>query len=155
MKKLFNVLGIIFAVIIVVAIIAAAIFIPRTFKLQGAAITYIQDAVPKIVTNWNSQALVDRATPELMSASKSREQVDRLFGMFRKLGSLKRLDKPVGTVTSTAFTGTGTATVGNFIIKGEFEKGPATIKIQLRRVNDAWKINGFRVDSNALLPPAT
>ena len=150
---MFTILGVIFAVIIVVFIIAAAIFIPRTLKLDHEATAYIQDAVPKIVTNWNSQELVDRAAPELMATAKSRDQIDRLFVMFRQLGSFKHLDKPEGTVVSSAYTGTGTVTVGNYKAQAEFEKGEARIEIQLRRVGDAWKINGFRIFSDALLPP--
>ena len=153
MKKLFAILGVIFAVIIVIIVIAAAIFIPRTLKLDREATAYIQDAVPKIVTNWNSQELVDRATPELIAAGKSHDEMDRLFVMFRQLGSFKHLDKPEGTVVSSAFTGSGTVTVGNYTAHGEFEKGTATIKIQLRRVDNTWKINGFRINSDAFLPP--
>lgn len=153
MKKLFTIFGVIFAVIIVAIVIAAAIFIPRTLKLDREATAYIQDAVPKIVANWNSQELVDRATPELLDSAKSRDQLDRLFAMFRQLGSFKHLDKPEGVVVSSAFTGSGTVTLGNYTANGEFEKGAATIKIQLRRVNGTWKINGFRINSDVFLPP--
>jgi hypothetical protein len=153
MKKLFVILGVIFTVIIAIIVIAAAIFIPLTLKLDREATAYIQDAVPKIVTNWNSQELVDRATPELIDAMKSRDQLDRLFVMFRQLGSFKHLDKPEGAVVSSAFTGEGTVTLGNYTAQGDFEKGKATIKIQLRRVHDTWKINGFRINSDVFLPP--
>jgi hypothetical protein len=152
MKKLFFILGVIFAVIIAIIVIAAAIFIPRTLKLDREATAYIQDAVPKIVTNWNSQGLVDQATPELMNSVKSRDELDRLFVMFRQLGSFKHLDKPEGAVVSSAFTGEGTVTLGNYTAQGDFEKGKATIKIQLRRVDDTWKINGFRINSDVFLP---
>lgn len=153
MKKLFAILGVIFAVIIVIIVIAAAIFIPRTLKLDREATAYIQDAVPKIVTNWSSQELVDRATPELMDAAKSRDRLDRLFVMFQQLGSFKHLDKPKGTVGSSAFSGEGTVTLGNYTAQGDFEKGKASIKIQLRRVNNTWKINGFHINSDVFLPP--
>jgi hypothetical protein len=153
MKKVFTILGVFFAVIIVIFIIAAAIFIPRTLRLDREATAYIQDAVPKIVTNWSSQELVDRATPELIDAAKSRDEIDRLFVMFRQLGSFKHLDKPEGTVVSSAFTGTGTVTVGNYSAHAEFEKGPATIMIQLRRVKETWLITGFRINSDVFLPP--
>jgi hypothetical protein len=153
MKKLFTILGVIFTVIIVIIVIAAAIFIPRTLKLDREATAYIQDAVPKIVTNWNSQELVDRATPELLAAGESRDKLDRLFIMFQRLGSFKHLDKPEGTVVSSAYTGTGTVTTGNYKALGEFEKGKARIEIQLQRVGNTWKINGFHIFSDALLPP--
>ncbi|HEY4417240.1 MAG TPA: hypothetical protein VGO57_16235, partial [Verrucomicrobiae bacterium] len=62
MKKIFTILGVIFAVIIGIIVIVAAIFIPRALKLDREAVTYIKDAVPKIVTGWKSQELADRAT---------------------------------------------------------------------------------------------
>ena len=155
MKKLFTILGIIFAAFIAIIVLAAAIFIPRALKLDHEATAYIQDAVPKIVTNWNSQELVDRATPELIAAAKKNDDLDRLFVMFRQLGSFKQLDKPEGMVVSSAYTGEGTVTLGNYIAQADFEKGKATIKIQLRRVNDTWKINGFRINSDVFLPPKT
>jgi hypothetical protein len=148
MKKLFVILGVIFAVIIGIVVIVAAIFIPRALKLDREATAYIQDAVPKIVANWNSQELADRSTPELLHAAKSPDEIKRLFVMFSQLGSFKHLDKPVGSVFSSAFTGSGTVTVGNYSANAEFEKGPAVIKIQLRRVNDTWKINGFHINSD-------
>ena len=153
MKKLFTILGIIFATIIAIIVIAAAIFIPRALKLDHEATAYIQDAVPKIVTNWNSQELVDRATPELLAAAKKNDELARLFVMFRQLGSFKQLDKPEGMVVSSAYTGEGTVTLGNYTAHGDFEKGKAIIKIQLRRVDGTWKINGFRINSDVFLPP--
>ena len=152
MKKVFNILGIIFAVIIVIIVIAAAIFIPRAIKLDREATAYIKDAVPKIVTNWKSQELVDRATPQLLASVTSRDMIDRMFVMFQRLGSLKNLETPKGTVVSYANTGTGAITVGNYKVLGEFENGKARIEIQVCRVGDTWKINGFKVYSDALLP---
>jgi hypothetical protein len=155
MKKFLMVLGGIFVAILVIFGIAAAIFIPRLLQLDREATAYIQDAVPKIVENWNSKELLDRATPELLSVVKSNDEIDRLFTMFQQLGSLKRLETPRGSVVSRAFTGAGTSTVGNYTAQADFEKGTATIHIQLRRVNDAWLINGFRINSDVFLPPKT
>ena len=125
----------------------------ETFKLDREATAYIQDAVPKIVTNWNSQELVDRATTELL-AGEPRDKIDRLFVKFQRLGTFKHLDKPEGIVEGWTYTGMGgTVTRGNYTAKAEFEKGNATIKIQLRRVGDTWKISGFHINSDALLSP--
>ena len=154
MKKLLTILGGVLAAILLIFGIAAAIFIPRTLKLGRSATAYIRDVVPKIVAHWNTQELVDRATPELLSAAKSRKEIDRLFVMFQQLGSLKHLDTPKGGVTSGAFTGTGAVTLGTYTAQAEFEKGAASVQIQLRRVNNEWKINGFRINSDVFLPPA-
>lgn len=155
MKNFFTVLGIIFAVILAVFLIAAVIFIPRALKLNHEAAAYIQTEVPKIVANWSPQELTNQATAGFLAAAKSPDEVDRLFKMFSQLGTLKHLDTPNGTVFSGAYTGTGAVTIGNYAVRAEFEKGPANIKIQLLRVGDAWKINGFWINSEVFLPPKT
>lgn len=152
MKKFFLILGGIFASILAVIVIAAAIFIPRSLKLDRDATAYIQDAVPKIVAHWNSQELVSRATPNLLSAAKSRDGIDRLFVMFQQLGSLDHLGIPKGEVESSAFSGAGVATFGNYTVRSNFKNGEATIQIQLLRLNDGWKINGFHINSDVFLP---
>jgi hypothetical protein len=152
MRQIFTILGVISAVIIFIFILAAAIFIPRTLELDREATAYIQDAIPKIVTNWSSQELVDRATPELLAAGQSRGQIDRLFTMFRELGSFQHLDKPEGAVVSSAFSNSGVVTLGNYVVQAEFEKGTASIQIQLRRVDGTWKINGFHINSDVFFP---
>jgi len=152
MKKFLSILGGIFAVIVVIVIIVAAIFIPRALKLDREATAYIQDAVPKIVEHWNAQELIDLASPKLMSAVKSRGEIDRFFVMFRQLGALKHLDTPKGGVTSGTFSGSGLVTLGNYSAQADFEHGSATIQIQLRRVGDSWKIDGFHINSDAFLP---
>lgn len=152
MKRFLTILGAVFGTIIVVAVIAAVIFVVRAMKLDGEATAYIQDAAPKILQQWNVQELVDRATPELLAAAKSREQFDRMFAMFRQLGTLNHLDAPKGSITSGAFTSTGVVTIGNYTATAEFEQGAATLQIQLRRVDDTWKINGFYIKSDVFLP---
>ena len=155
MKKFLVILGCIFGVIIIAIVIIAAIFIPRSIKLDKEATAYIQDVVPKIVASWDPQPLIDRATPEFASSMKSSADLGRIFTMFRQLGGLKNLEKPTGNVTSGAFSQTGPITIGNYVAKAEFEKGKATISIQLRRSADKWQINGFHVNSDVFLPPKT
>ena|SRR5436190_15199037 len=143
MKKFLAVLGCIFGVIIIAIVIIAAIFIPRSIKLDKEATAYIQDVVPKIVASWDPQPLIDRATPEFASSMKSSADLGRIFTMFRQLGGLKNLEKPTGNVTSGTFSQTGPITIGNYVAKAEFEKGKATILVQLKRSGDTWQINDF------------
>lgn len=151
MKRIFTCLGVVVAIFIVVLVIVFAIFIPRAFQLGRDATTYIKSEVPKIVQNWNPQELIDRA-PELASTIKSKGDIDRLFAMFRQLGSLKQLDMPTGGVHIWASTNEESSAVGNFTAHAEFENGPATIVIQLLRMDNTWKINGFEIRSKVFLP---
>jgi hypothetical protein len=145
MKRIFTCLGVLVAIVVVFLVIVFAIFIPRAFQLTRDATTYIESEVPKIVQNWNPQELIGRAAPELTSTIKSKGDIDRLFEMFRQLGSLKQLDTPTGGVHIWMSTYKGSSAVGNFTAHAEFDNGPATIIIQLLRMDDTWKINGFEI----------
>ena len=151
MKKFLAILGGIFGVIIIAVLILAVISIPRSIKLDKQATAYIQNTVPEIVGSWNAQALIDRATPELASSMKSSADTGRIFTMFQQLGALKHLDKPTGHITSGASSKTGPITIGSYVAQDDFEKGKATISIQLRRSGNSWEINGFHVDSDVFL----
>lgn len=153
MRTLFTRLGYGAGVLLLTAVLGATIFLPYVHRLNREAVSYIGDAVPKIVESWNPQGLVDRATPELRAAM-GREREAGLFQMFSKLGRLKKLETPSGTVHSGVYTRGGPVTVGNYTAKAEFENGSGEIKIQLRRYEDGWEINAFRIKSAALLPKA-
>ncbi|MHB1767439.1 MAG: hypothetical protein ACYCUV_06260 [Phycisphaerae bacterium] len=152
MKKFFTILGGIFAAMIVILIIVIAIAIPRAIKLEHKGAAYIQVAVPKIAKHWNPRELTDRASPGLLSSLRRHKQVDRLFALFRQLGTLRHLGKPKGSVYSGDFPGGGYEAVGNYTVQAEFAKGAATIDIQLYRTGGSWQINGFYINSSVLLP---
>jgi hypothetical protein len=152
-KKFLIMLGGFFAVILLILGIAAVIYFPHLIKLDREATAYIQDVVPRIVGDWKSKELLDRATPQLDSAIKSHGGVERLFEMFRKVGSLKHLDAPTGNVGFTKYAGQGAVTLGEYNAHADFEKGAATIHIELLRMNGEWMINGFHVNFETLVPP--
>jgi len=153
MRKFLLILGGIFAAILLIGGIAAAILIPRALTLDRDATAYIQTNVPKIVENWNVQELFNRATPQLISMITSHGGAERLFSMFGRLGSFEHLDKPKGFVGFSAITGADAAILANYTAAAKFENGDATIRVQLRRFNNSWQINGFFIDSGVFLQP--
>src|SRR5438132_13524715 len=125
MKKFLLVLGGLFAAILLIAGIAAAILIPQALRLDRDATTYIQTNVPKIVENWNVQELFNRATPQLISTITTHGGAERLFSMFSRLGSFQHLDQPKGFVGFNAFTGADAAILANYTAAARFENGNA------------------------------
>jgi hypothetical protein len=152
-KKILIGCGALSVVLLLVAIVAAVIFIPRSLRLDKDATAYIEEAVPQIAATWDPQALIHRASPELLATVKSQEDWERLFAAYRRLGALQKLEKPSGNVSSGAFAGTGSFTIGQYSAQATFEHGAAQLRIQLRRVGDGWKIDGFQIDSELFLPP--
>jgi len=117
---------------------------------------YADSAIPAIVSTWSEKELLDRASPEFKQSVTTDQldtidQLDRLFRFrwFSDLGSLQKCEPAQG---QTAFTDGGTL-VGHYTAKATFEKGEASIKLELIKHGDQWQIQSFYVDSPALVPP--
>ena len=89
MKKVLQVLGIVFVVILVVAggIMGYAAYTGT--RLDASSKAYVDTAVPAIVAHWSQQALVARAAPQLLQAV-SPAQLTKAFSWFRSLGPMKK-----------------------------------------------------------------
>ena len=152
MNKFLKILGGIFLALLIVAVVAAVIFIPKGLALDKNAVAYIETNIPLVVEKWNPEDLKSRAAPELLTQSGI-EQLPQLFSWLSSLGRLKKLEKPIGQVGTGVYTGTQfNGTWGDYVANAEFEAGTAQIKIVLRRSGETWQIMGFHVNSKALLP---
>ena len=145
--------GIFFLILLVVAGIAAAIIIPKAWALNKNAIAYFEMNVPLVVATWNSEELVKRAAPEML-VGPAKEQMSKLFLQLSKLGKLKKLDTPLGQVTTGYYPGTQfKGTWADCVANAEFEAGPARIKLVLKRDGEGWQIMGFHINTPALRGP--
>lgn len=152
MNKLLKFFGGLFLLLLLVAGIAAAIFIPKGLALDKDAIAYIETNVPLIVATWNSEELLTRAAPEILQPG-AKQQMSDLFAWFSKLGKLQKLHQPVGRVGTGVYPGSQfNGTWGDYVANADFEGGTAQIKVVLRRNEDSWQIMGFHVNSPKLLP---
>jgi hypothetical protein len=151
MNKLLKILGGIFLGLIIVAAVAAAIFIPKAMRLNDDAVAYIAENVPPIVSSWDANELVKRAAPEILRG-EGKASMPRLFAMLSKLGALKKMDKAAGNISSGVYPGTVyNGTWGTYKARAEFAAGEAQIDIVLKRDGESWQILGFHVNSPALL----
>ena len=64
MKKILIGCGGISILLLLIAVVVAVIVIPRSLRLNEEATAYIQEAVPRIASAWDPQALIDRASPD-------------------------------------------------------------------------------------------
>ena len=141
MKKVLMVLGGIFLLIVVLVVVG----IVRTGFVHREAVTYLNEAVPAIVSEWSEQAFLDRITPAL-SDSISDDELLKLFVTFRKLGKLRSLDGPLGTVHA-GITGKGSVARGQYEIPANFASGPALIRVTIIKTSGEWQISDFTIRS--------
>lgn len=113
--------------------------------LDAESKAYVDAAVPAITAHWDRAALLDRAAPELRSATTP-EQIANLFDNFARLGPLVRYEGATGQANMTYVAGTGGRVTALYIAKAVYQNGEATLRVALRKRDGAWRIVGFRVE---------
>jgi hypothetical protein len=150
MKKLLIVLGVVFLAIIVLAVIGIGIVAVKGAALDKQSKAYVDSAVPAIVSGWDEQELLSRASPEFMQAT-DKDDLDKLYAMFRKLGSMREYQGSEGQSNMSYTSENGRRTIAVYAAKARFDAGSAVIKITLIKHGDEWQIMAFRVDSDVFL----
>ncbi|MCM2283485.1 MAG: hypothetical protein NDI81_01830 [Desulfobacula sp.] len=152
MKKIFVVLGGIFAVLIVVAVVGFFILNHFGTGLDEESKSYVDANLPQIVKNWDVQELIKRASPELI-AIVPKEKIEKLFNVFsERLGPLKEYKGSNGQSNMSVTTQEGKVITGAYVAEANFEKAPASIQFRIIKHGDNWQVLEFRVNSDALMP---
>jgi hypothetical protein len=138
----------------VALIIAGAAFIGYTAFTGGAldkeGKAYLDAAVPAIVSSWNDQELLKRASPEFQKAA-SPADVDRLFRWFRTLGPMQKYGGAQGQSVTWVAPQSGKIINAHYVAKAVFDASEANIEIGLIKHGNVWQIGRFDVTSPALV----
>jgi hypothetical protein len=113
----------------------------------------VEDAVVAVMpalAEWRADSLTLLATAEFNRALAEPEQARRLAA-FSKLGGLVSF-LPPSTVGWSASTGGGMQTVAE--VSATFERGPAAVRLTLRREDGALKLHGLDIRSPVLGDPS-
>ena len=150
MKKFFAGLGVIFVIIVAVGAIGFWYINVRGNALDKESKAYADAAIPAIVTNWNEQALLDRATIEFSEAAR-KQHLYQGFRWFGSLGRLQKCEPAQGQATMSVTTLMDNKITAQYTAKAIFEKGEATIQLELVKHGDQWWISRFGVYSPQLV----
>ena len=152
MKKFFTILGGIFAVLIFVAVVGFFILNHFGTGLDEESKSYVDSNLPQIITNWNVDELINRASPELMKVAP-KEKIKELFNAFsERLGPLKEYRGSNGQANMSVTTQEGKVITAAYVAEAIFEKAPATIQFRIIKHENNWQVLEFRVNSDALIP---
>ncbi len=88
MKKILIILGSIFAILILVGVIGFSVLAVKGTALDEESKQYAEDAIVSIISGWDKQEIIKRASPEFIAAA-TEEGLDKVFGFYRKLGELR------------------------------------------------------------------
>jgi len=145
MKKFFIALGVIFLVLILLAAIGIGITAFKGAALDKESKAYVDAAVPAIISSWNTQELLSRASSELNQMTTAND-VERLFQSLRLLGKMQKYQGSQGESVTSKILGKGTTISGRYLVSADFEGGTAKIYVTLIKHGNLWQIAGFRVE---------
>jgi hypothetical protein len=148
-KKVFVVLGIVFAGLILVVGVVIGYAAYTGSKLDASSKAYVDANVPPIVSTWSATELLKRASPELRNVGPE-EQFTQLFGKLSQLGSLTKYEGAKGGSNTNISPSTGKVVTADYEAHATFEKGSATIKVSLIQEKGEWAFLRFYVDSPSL-----
>ena len=150
MKKVLIFLGAIFIIAIVIVVLGIIFVAIKGSKLDKESKQYVDAAIVSIISGWNKQELVERASPELMAVTND-DDLDKLFVLFQRLGKLKEYKGSEGQSNISVTTQHGKVISANYVAETEFDAGPAEIKVTLIKHGNNWQVLRFNVDSKIFL----
>ena len=150
MKKTLIILGSVFLLLIVIAVIGFGIIAGKGNALDKESKAYVDEVTPIILSDLKQQTLFKYATPELIK-SAPQEDIDRLFNWFADLGKFKQYKESSGQANISYTTQGGKVVSAQYIAQVEFETGPATVTIAILKRDNGWQIHNFNINSMALI----
>lgn len=150
MKKILIAFGILFLVLIIVGGGLISYFVYQGSKLDASSKAYVDENVPKIVSGWSAQNLIDRASPELLRAVTPIDAA-KLFQKLSSLGSLRKYQGSKGQATFSYTSQDGKVISASYVAKADFAKGEAEINLKLIQHNGSWQVLSFYVNSPIFL----
>jgi hypothetical protein len=144
-KKFFIILGVIFLGLILLAAIGIGISAFKGVALDKESKAYVDTAVPAIISSWNAQELLSRASPEFKQTTRSND-VERFFQSVAALGRMQKYQGSRGQSVTSRILGKGTTISAEYLVTAEFEGGSAKIYVKLIKHGNLWQIGGFHVE---------
>lgn len=140
MKKLL--IGI--AAVLATALVVWAIVAVESNLYEREITAYADSAILAIASNWDEQALLQRASPELLAAS-NRQEIDENFVTYRRLGRMIGLSKGMGRLQVVYSTAGERVIVAVYIAQAQFERRNVAIKVSMIKHEAGWQIMGFDI----------
>lgn len=110
---------------------------------------YLDGPVRHIFTSWSVSDLDRQVVPDFYKDSSRKDLVKLLSACKRKLGPLRRYT--IDSSSREASVGTQSYDVTHFFLNAHFAKADGKLYVELMKQGAVWKLQAFRINSNALL----
>lgn len=150
MKRFLVVLGVVFAVLIVLGVAGIVIAAVKGTALNKEGKAYVDEVVPKILADLRKETLLAYASEEFKNTVKP-EEMDKIFTWFQKLGRFTEHKVSPGQVNISVTPPAGKVITGRYVVQAQFDSGPAQVEITIVKKGDKWFVQFFKINSMALL----
>jgi hypothetical protein len=150
MRKFFVWFGVLMAAVVVAGVVGVFIVARGGAAADAESKAYVDDTVVVIGGRWDANELWKRSTARFRQATKE-DDLRAFFDAARQ--SLGRLVEYRGSRgEASIFVSTaGTTVSAKYIAQAMFERGAAEFQIAAVKNGVAWKIEGFHLNSPALM----
>ena len=149
MKKFLIVMGVTFAVIIVLGVIGIATIAVKGSALDKESKAYVDEVTPIILADLRKETLLKYASDDLKNVVKP-EDLDKVFNWFKRLGAFQKYKGSTGQAHMSVTTQAGKVINGQYLAEADFDTGPAQIRIVTVKKGDEWFVQMFNINSIAL-----
>ena len=149
MKKFLIVMGVTFAVIIVLGVIGIATIAVKGSALDKESKAYVDEVTPIILADLRKETLLKYASDDLKNVVKP-EDLDKVFNWFKRLGAFQKYKGSTGQAHMSVTTQAGKVINGQYLAEADFDTGPAQIRIVTVQKGDEWFVQMFNINSIAL-----
>jgi hypothetical protein len=150
MKKFFITLGVIFATLIVLAVVFIGYIAYTGSKLDKSARDYADQNIPLIISTWSPDTFIKISSPELRKVATPRD-IESLLKKLSELGHLKSYEKSEGNSQVFFNTESGKVVTADLTAHAIFDNGKANLNIRLIQHDGQWELLKFYVESPLFL----
>jgi hypothetical protein len=150
MRKFFMIVGIVAVIAILGGGVGVFVLARNGAALDSASKAYTEASVPAIAANWDVDALWKRASPALRKVA-TRDQIEGMFIAAKQaLGPMVEYRGSRGQAMM-GVNNTHPVVSAQYVASARFQKGAADFRVGLVKIGDDWMIQGFHIDSPALM----
>jgi len=149
LKKHIRIAGTVIFTIGVLLAVVAAILAAAGRVLDKESKSFVDAAVPAIVSEWDVTELQKRATPEF-NATVDYADLKRNFTVLRELGTFREYKGSAGEARITISITEGVSVTAVYAAFADFEEGAADMQLALTKQKGRWQIQGFSITPREL-----
>ncbi len=143
MKKALVIFGALLLVLVAGIAVSVRWAVKKGRRLDQVTHEYADASIVAVVSNWNQQALLDRASPQLLERIHEQNDLQQVFTRWKGLGKLVKYEGATGQANLSVNPKTGIVISALYLANAKFEHGTATIRIALIRGSTGWRIVSF------------